>query len=231
MNRLSILTISLAFITISLSAQTPGILLYPDAIPYSLKAPTNLYLTNQDTEMVKTFFLQPGHPQPEKIMKVDEGYYHGYRLYYINTEGDNREHWIQVVTINTGECIDWLEKHNLESLWLPFQGIKELTGKFNHTEEDYASVFYQYKHLACRLYRLTEDKHGTDVNELSLILEKYTEKIDAETNQMLASGEDGLLMRPVNANENEWSQWIQCFEEIEVVGYITLIEYSGILVP
>jgi hypothetical protein len=231
MNRLSILTISLAFITLSLNAQTPAIALYPDAIPYSLKTPSNLYLTNQVTETVKAFFLQPGHPQPDKIMKVDEGYYHGYRLCYAGTGQHSPESWIQVVTINTTECIKWREKHNLESLWLPFQGIKELTGKFNHSEDEYSDVYNQYKHLACRLYRLTEDKYGADVNELSLILEKYSEKIDAETNQMLASGEEGLLMRPVNANENEWSQWIQCFEEIDVVGYITLIEYSGIPVP
>jgi len=229
MKQLLILIISLTFVSTELKAQPEGVGPFADAVAYDLKSPSNLYLTNRDAGAVMAFFTEAGKIQPERIIAVDEGYYHGYRLCYNSESCNDRDlpaQWIQVLTLDTRECLAWFEEYNPDLLMAPFTGLKALSGKQGHPGSEFSKVYDQYKYLACRLYRQSEDHEGGDANELALVIHKYSDKIDLETNQMLASGGDGVMLRPGNNDRNEWDLWIECLEEIDVVGYTTLIEYS-----
>ncbi|MFH1120606.1 MAG: hypothetical protein V1775_12355 [Bacteroidota bacterium] len=229
MKRLLILIIPLIHAATGILAQQTGIEAFADAVPYNLKSPENIYLTNQDAEAVKTFYTQSGRVQPDRIVRVEEGYYHGYRLCYNISNCNGRElpaRWIQVVTVDIPECIEWFEEHNPELLMAPFVGLRELTGKYGSSKTDFFNLYDQYKFLACRLYRQSEDHEGEDTNELALVIHRFTDKISLETSQMLASGGEGVMLKPGNSNQNEWDLWMQCFGELEVIGYSSLIEYS-----
>lgn len=229
MKQLLILIISLTFVSTDLKAQPEGVGPFDDAVPYSLKSPSNIYLTNRDAEAVKAFFTRAGKVQPDRIVPVDEGYYHGYRLCYSTEACTGRDlpaRWIQVVTIDAAECLAWYEKHNPELLMAPFAGLQALSEKSRQDDKGFGRVYDRYKHLACRLYRQSEDHEGMMVNELALVISSYSGKIEMETNMMLASGGEGVMLVPGNSDRNEWELWMQCLEEIELVGYTTLIEYS-----
>lgn len=229
MKQLLILIISLTFVSTDLKAQPEGVGPFDDAVPYSLKSPSNLYLTNRDAEEVKAFFTETGKLQPNRVIAVNEGYSHGYRLCYNNSAcngSDLPARWIQVVTIDVAECLSFFEEHNPELLMAPFQGLKTLSGKQRLGDNEFSKVYDRYKHIACLLYRQSEDHEGMMANELALVIHRYSDKIELETNQMLASDGDGVMLLPGNNARNEWELWIECIEEINVVGYTTLIEYS-----
>ena len=234
MKQLLILIISLTFVSTELKAQPEGVGPFADAVPYSLKSPSNLYLTNRDADEVKAFFTQAGKVQPNRIIAVNEGYSHGYRLCYNNSAcsgSDQPASWIQVVTIDAAECLSFFEEHNPELLMAPFLGLKTLSVKQWPGDNEFSKVYDRYKHIACLLYRQSEDHEGVMANELALVIHKYSDKIDLETSQMLASGGEGVMLRPGNNERNEWDLWIECLEEIDVVGYTTLIEYSDAPIP
>lgn len=231
MKQFSILIILPALLTFTVKAQSARVEPFVDAVPYSLKTPSGLFLTNQDATFVKDFFTAQSSDRPDKIVVIDEGYYHGYRLCYNKT--DSNEHqsaasWIQVLTIDEKECIAWFEKTNPELLMVPFRGMKELACKRKHAKAAFREVYNRYKELSCRLYRQTEDSKGEQANELSLVLEKYADRINRQTDQMIASYSNESLTLPMNDHEYKWSLWLQCLEEIDVIGYITLIEYSEV---
>jgi hypothetical protein len=218
-----------ALLTLTLKAQSARVEPFVDAVPYSLKTPSGLFLTNQDAASVKDFFNSQTSIRPEKIIAVDEGYYHGYRLCYNKAncmDHQSAAAWIQVLTIDEKECIAWFEKKNPELLMVPFLGMKELAGRHKQTKEEFREVYNHYKKLSCRLYRQSEDSKGEEANELSLVLEKYSNRINRQTDQMFASNSNESLTLPMSDNEYSWSLWLQCLEELEVVGYVTLIEYS-----
>ena len=204
---------------------------FADAIPFRINSPTTFFLTNQDAEAVKAFFEQPEFIQPEKIECLSNGYYSGYRLCYNRAACENqkvRSEWIQVYTINTDECIRWYEDNNPDFLMVPFQNIRSITDKRNNKKESFTDIFNQYKHLACQLYRQSKDSDGQDESELSLVLQKYYSKINYQTGQMLVSGDKDVFSQPLSNADYNWNLWMQCLEEIDVVGYTTLIEYSDI---
>lgn len=204
---------------------------FADVVPYRIKSPTSLFLTNQDAEAVKNHFGQPEYIQPEKIECLDEGFYHGYRLCYNQSaciNQDSRSAWIKIYTINTNECIQWYEDMNPEFLMVPFQNIKAISESKNSNKDNFTKVFDRYKYLSCRLYRQSKDSEDETESELSLVLNKYNAKINTQSGQMLVSGDKDVYSHPVSSLEYNWNLWMQCLEEIDVVGYITLIEYSEI---
>lgn len=231
MKNSALLILFIALLSSNSRAQSDKIESFPDALPYSMKTPSNLYLTNHDAESVLAFFRQNNHLVPDGIVTVDEGYSHGYRLCY-NSKGrsasDRTADWIKIYTINTQECLDWFQESNPEFLMIPFNEIKGLAGKAERPKDDFTKVYEHYKHVACRLYRQSETPEGEETDELALVMQKYSSKIDLETGLMLASEGDELMMKPVSRNEYNWNLWMQCLDEMDMVGYITLIEYSQI---
>jgi len=229
MKQTPILILLLALAASFTKAQSERIEPFVDAVPYSISSniKSNFYLTNKDASVVKAFFTSPGQYQPEEVVAVDDGYYHGFRLCYNSPDCAGREtpaRWIQVVTINTRESIGWFEKSNPEFLMIPFLGIKDIVGRDGHSKSDFREVFKQYKHLACRLYQQSDEAVGE--NALSAVLHAYNTRIGLQTDQLLASGNDGVFPRPGSNQADYWDLWIQCLEEIDQAGYITLIEYS-----
>jgi hypothetical protein len=230
MKQLLTLIIILALSASQIKAQPARVEPFADAVPYSMKSSSNIYFTNQEAEVVKAFFENQSDIKPERIIRVDDGYYHGFRLCY--TAGDcpdpeRQSAWIQVMTINTEECIRWFEKNNPEFLMIPFKGMKEAFGRNRQSQIDFENKFSQHKFLACRLYRLSEAPEGKETDELSLVLNKYSERISNQTSQMLASGDMNIYVNPLDNSSYNQNLWIQCIEELELVGYITLIEYHG----
>lgn len=229
MKQFSILIILSALITLTVKAQPVRVEPFVDAVPYSLKTPSGLFLTNKDAATVKDFFNAQTLVRPDNIIAIDEGYYHGYRLCYNKsdcTDHQSEDSWIQVLTIDEKECIAWFEKQNPELLMVPFLGMKELAGRQKQAKAEFREVYKQYKMLSCRLYRQSEDASGEETNELALVLEKYSDRINRQTDQMFASNSNESLTLPMSDYEYSWSLWLQCLEEIDVVGYVTLIEYS-----
>jgi hypothetical protein len=229
MKKLLIPVILLALSAFYSKAQPVRVEPFADAVPYSMKSATNVYFTNQDAGTVKTFFEEQTGIRPEKIITIDEGYYHGFRICYSNiscTDTDKTSSWIQVLTINTGECIEWFEQTNPEFLMIPFQSMKETARRNRQFQNEFNKIYEQYKYLSCRLYRLSEGSDGHESDELSLVLQKYSERVNNQTDQMLASGDNSSYVKPRNAGSDHQNLWIQCLEELTQVGYITLIEYS-----
>jgi hypothetical protein len=229
MTKLLIPIILLALSAFYSKAQPARVEPFADAVPYSMKSASNVYFTNQDAASVKAFFEEQTGVMPEKIIRVDEGYYHGFRICYSNsicTDADKISSWIQVLTINTEECFEWFEQTNPEFLMIPFVGIKETARKNRQLQDDFNKIYDQYKYLACRLYRLSEGSDGQESDELSLVLQKYSERVNNQTDQMLASGDNNSYVKPRNAGSDQQNLWVQCLEELSLVGYITLIEYS-----
>ncbi|MHC1777382.1 MAG: hypothetical protein AB9834_18415 [Lentimicrobium sp.] len=230
MKLLLTLIIILALSAFQTKAQPVRVEPFADAVPYSMKSSSNIYFTNQEAAVVKVFFENQSVIKPEKIIRVDDGYYHGFRICYTDSDcpdGERMSSWVQVMSINTEECIRWFEKHNPEFLMMPFTGMKETFGKNRQSQNAFNKKFNQYKYLACRLYRLSEAPEGEESDELSLVLNKYSERIGNQTGQMLASGDMNIYVNPRDNNSYNQNLWLQCFEELELVGYITLIEYHG----
>lgn len=231
MKQFSILIILSALLTLTVKAQSARVEPFVDAVPYSLKTPSGLFLTNQDASLVKDFFNAQSTVRPDRIIAVDEGYYHGYRIFYNETNCNDHQSaasWIQVLTIDEKECIAWFEKTNPEFLMVPFLGMKELAGNHKQAKAQFGEVYNRYKKLSCRLYRQSEDTKGEEANELALVLDKYADRINQQTDQVFASNSNESLTLPMSDHEYSWSLWLQCLEEIEVVGYSTLIEYSEV---
>ncbi len=231
MKKLLIPIILLALSASIIKAQPLRVEPFTDAVPYSMKSSSNVYFTNQDAETVKVFFETQLSVKPEKVIRIDDGYYHGFRICYDKTDcsdTDKMSLWIQVLTINTEECIKWFDETNPEFLMIPFLGMKETVRKNRKLQEDFKKVYEQYKFLACRLYRLSEGPDGLESDELSLVLQKYTERINNQTGQMLASGDKNAFIRQIDTASSNKALWIQCLEELELVGYVTLIEYSEV---
>ncbi|MBK6965584.1 MAG: hypothetical protein IPH20_17080 [Bacteroidales bacterium] len=230
MKQLLTLIIILALSASQIKAQPARVEPFADAVPYSMKSSSNIYFTNQEAAEVKAFFENQSDLKPERIIRVDDGYYHGFRLCY--TAGDcpgpeRMSSWIQVMTINTEESIRWFEKNNPEFLMIPFQGMKNTFGRNRQSHAEFDEKFNRYKYLACRLYRLSEVSDGNESDELSLVLNKYSERISNQTSQMLASGDMNMYVNPRENNSYNQNLWLQCLEELELVGYITMIEYHG----
>ena len=230
MKHLSILIIVSA-LAINLSkAQSSRIEPFADAVPYNIHNPATLFLTNQDAETVKTFYTGNNMHMPDSILKVDDGYYHGYRLFYRGNETTGQERpvqWIQVVSINTRECIAWYEKTNPDYLMVPFQGMQVNHRTREHSKADFRKVLNHYKHLACRLYPQYSTPGG-NTDELTMVLQAYNSRISLQSDQMLASGNDNGFLMPHKSRQDYWDLWMQCLEELDEAGYITLIEYSDI---
>ncbi|MFH1120607.1 MAG: hypothetical protein V1775_12360 [Bacteroidota bacterium] len=230
MKRLPIFLIFLVISLPSIIAQPAGVDPFYDAVPYSVKKFNRAFLTNQDAATIKSFFEnQPGF-KPERILKIDQGYHHGYRIYYRNADNDPDlpEPWIQIFTVNTPECIVACQKNNPELLDGPFLGLETCSKKHGYPEEDVKELVRQYRHLATRYYRLIEDENAKTISEMNLVFQKYNSKFNNQSGQMLASGGEGLMMKPLSSKEYSWNLWIQCFEEINQIGYSTLIEYSEV---
>jgi len=229
MKKLLIPIILLALSAFYSKAQPARVEPFADAVPYSMKSASNVYFTNQDAGSVKVFFEEQTGTRPVKIIRIEDGYYHGFRICYSDTncsDHDKVSAWIQVLTINTEECIEKFEQTSPEFLMIPFLGMKETARKNRQLQDDFNKIYDQYKYLACRLYRLSEGSDGMESDELSLVLQKYSERVNNQTDQMLASGDNSTFVKPRNASSDHQNLWIQCLEELALVGYTTLIEYS-----
>lgn len=230
MTRLSILIALLVILKTATIAQPSGVDPFSDVVPYSVKYFNKSFLSNQDAATIKTFFENQPGKKPVRIIETEQGYHHGYRIYYSNANGNPSapEPWIQIFTINTAACLVACEKNNPALLESPFLGFRISSGKSGRPEEEVDAVVKQYRHLATKYYRLSEDNNADLVSEMSLVFQKYNSKIKDQTGQMLASTEQGVILKPVNTREYSWNLWLQCFEEINQIGYNTLIEYSEV---
>lgn len=212
---------------LNISAQPEGVDPFYDAVPYSVKKFNTAYLTNQDATTVKIFFENQRAHKPERIIKMDQGYHHGYRIYYQNTENPGGpEKWIQVFTTNVNECAEMLEAKNPELLESPFIGFKTSSLSYGVSESLIDSLIRKYRKIPTMYYRQTYNNQGVVVDELNYVFQKYYAKMRDQSGQMIASVDDGLGMMPVNPKDYSWSLWIQCLDEISQIGYRTLIEYS-----
>lgn len=202
---------------------------FADAVPYSIKTSSNVYFTNRNAETVKSFFENQQGLKPGRIITVDDGFYHGYRICYGSTDCENPENgstWIQVLTIDTEECLAWYRKTNPEFLLIPFQAMKESGKKNKRMQSEFRNTFEKYQHLACRLYRLTEAQDGTERDEMAVVQESYNMKVSNNYDMMLASGDNGSSVINTDPDFNMQQIWDQYLKEIDLIGFTTLIEYN-----
>jgi hypothetical protein len=211
-------------------AQPSGVDPFSDAVPLRTDSNNKLFLTNQDAVAVKAFFENQRNFRPERIIKMDHGFYHGYRIYYTNTSNPETgsEPWIQVFTVNTRECIEAHQRSNSGLLEAPFLGVKKASEKYGYATEDVENLINQYKQIATRYYREFDDEQSNRVNEMNMVFQKYMSKIESQSGQMFATGGKDYITKPVSGKVYTWELWEQCLEEVDQAGYNTMIEYSEV---
>ncbi len=217
---------------IFLNAQPAGIDPFFDAVPLKPGEGNKYFLSNQDASVIRSFFENQTGLKPDRIIRMDHGYHHGFRIYYTKAESDGNsgEDWIQIFTVNTRERLESYQKKKPELLYAPFSGLKNSSAKYGYEEADIQNLINQYNQISTKYYREFDDGQAVLVNEMNLIMQKYLNKLELQSGQMFATGgaADAYITKPISAKEYSWDLWVQCYEEIDQAGYITLIEYSSV---
>ncbi len=231
MRRQSLFLIFILCYAISITyAQPSGVDPFFDAVPLRTDSNNKFFLTNQDASVVKSFFENQRNFKPNRVIKMDHGFYHGYRIYYSNTSDPETgsEPWIQVFTINTRECIETYHRSNSGLLEAPFLGVKKASAKYGYATGDVEDLMHQYEQIATRYYREFNDEKANLVNEMNMVFQKYLSKMESQSGQMFATGGNGYALKPVSSKDYTWELWEQCLEEVDQAGYNTMIEYSEV---
>ncbi len=233
MRRLSLFLVFILFSVYSSYGQPSGVDPFFDAVPLRPDNNNKYFLTNQDASVVKAFFENQRNFKPERIIKMDHGYYHGYRIYYSNTNDSETgaEPWIQIFTINPVECVESHKKYNSGLLDAPFIGVKKASEKYGYAKEDVDDLMNHYSHIVARYYQEFDDEKSNRVSEMNLVFQKYLSKMESQSGQMFATGGNGYALKPVSSKDYTWELWEQCLEEVDQAGYNTMIEYSEVPAP
>lgn len=222
--RKSLLVIMIALFHLPVSSQITAV---PNAVPYSSRPGNCMWLSNMTTEQVKDFYLNEISFKPEQIVPFSDKTSEGCKLFYRH-EGSLgwQKYSIKITTVKIEDCITYYNNHNPDLLMLPFMGLKPLVGSFNHTSADFKKIYKQYQYLSCRLYKESVDKKGNTTNEMAMLLQKYRNALAVSEENLMASGEKVAPVPPEKLLKDNWNYWIGFLEELDTIGYITLIEYS-----
>lgn len=224
MNLRSLIVILISIFHLPLFAQIKAL---PDAVPYSNKPGNNMWLTNMTAEQVKAFYLSEISFKPEQIIPFTDKTSEGCKLSYKH-EGSLgwQKYSIKITTVKIEDCISYYDKTNPDLLMLPFMGLKSIVGTFNHTPADFKKIYKQYQYLSCRLYKESVDKKGNVTNEMAMLLQKYSNALAVSGENLLASGDKSAPVPMEKNNKDNWNYWLEFLQELDTVGYITLVEYS-----
>lgn len=225
MNVRNILIILLSFLfSLNVSAQIQTM---SESVPYSTRPGNTMWLTNLTSEQVRDFYLDKIPFKPEKIVPLNEKTAKGYKLYYKHQGSLGwQKYSISVTTLDIKNCICYYEDTNPDLLMLPFTGLKSMIGSFNHTPADFKKIYKQYQHLACRLYRESIDSKGNVSNEMATLLQKYMTAATVSEENLVASGDMSTPVPQEKIKKDNWNYWLGFLQELDNMGYITLIEYS-----
>lgn len=220
---LIILTLGLCFTTSN--AQIPGVC--ADAVPFSSKPGNCVWLTNMSADQVKKHYTELAI-KPEKVTPVSDKTADGYRLYYCQTGSKGwQKYWIKITTVNTKNSVAFYEDYNPGLLMVPFQGLKDLIGKYGHTQAEFKKVYNKYEHLACRLYKQAIDNQGNLKDEMSVLYERYEDSLSTKTQNLAAADNQvALAMEQKNTEIDSWDHWVRYLDVLDKCGYTTIIEYS-----
>lgn len=222
--RKSLIIIICLFFGLSLSAQIQTM---SESVPYSTKPGNTMWLTNLTAEQVKAFYLDKIPFTPEKIVNLNDKTTEGYKMYYKHQGSLGwQKYSISVSTLKIKDCISFYENTNPDFLMLPFIGLKSSVGTFNHTPGDFKKVYKQYQYLACKLYRESIDQKGNVSNEMAVLLQKYMAAVNASDENLVAAGDGVVPVPQTKTQRDNWNYWLNFLQELNNIGFVTLIEYS-----
>ena len=230
MKKLWLFLMVLACCNSGLLAQRIEIAPYPDAVPLSIDGLGQMYLSNTDAKTLMEHFS--AEFAPFKIIPVQDKYFSGYRLCFstvgCNVESESTD-WIQVLTIDEAAALAWFQKNTPEILALPFENLKKCVGENGHKMLDYKKLVENYRSISTKMYQQTIAPNGTQTDELtaSVMMTELTLKNSPENlYASLSSGGTGQSSKENQLSHavDPWDLWINCFEEIQLKGYTTLIE-------
>jgi len=178
-------------------------------------------------DQVKAFYLSEIPYKPELITELSDKTTEGFKISYKH-EGSLgwQKYSIKVSTIQLNECIAYYEKYNPDLLMLPFNGLREMVGSFGHSQADFKKVYKQYQYLSCKLYKEFIDDKGNSLNEMAMLMQKYNAALNASEEHLMASGDKSIPVPVTKQSKDNWDYWLGFINELDRMGYITLIEYS-----
>lgn len=210
------------------SAQRIELVPYPDAVPYSVNGIGRLFLSNTGAEVLLEHFISEN--KPDKVLEVHEGYFHGYRLCF--TMGDESpeaesQDWIQILTIDADAALSYFEENSPEILSAPFTALK--VPESGLKSDEIRTIAGQYRHLACRMYRRTLDFTGEETDEMSAVIQDCLLRIDTwDSGLYVNAGPGGFRKSGISSKcPDPYNEWLNCFDTIEKLGFVTLIEING----
>ncbi|MDY0103254.1 MAG: hypothetical protein RBS07_09955 [Lentimicrobium sp.] len=222
----------LAYCNSGLMAQRIEIAPYPDAVPISISGLGQMYLSNTDAKTLMEYFS--AEFAPYKIIPVNDKYFSGYRLCFssgsCNIEAESND-WIQILTIDEEAALAWFQKNTPEVLALPFEGIKKCVGENGHKMSDYKQLVENYRNISTKMYQQTIAPNGIQTDELTasvmmteLMIKNCPENLYASLSSG-GTGQSSITNQHSHAID-PWNIWINCFDEIQLKGYTTLIEFN-----
>ncbi len=221
----SLVILALGLFYIGSNAQIPVVC--ANAVPFSNKPGNSVWLTNMNADQVKKYYAELSI-KPEKITPISDKTSDGYRLYYCQPGSKGwQKYWIKITTVNTKNSISFYENYNPELLMVPFQGLKELVGKFGHTQADFRKIYNKYEYLACRLYKQAIDNQGNFKDEMAVLFEKYEDSLRSNYQNLTAANNQVPIVAEEDGKEiDSWDHWVKYLEALDKCGYTTIIEYS-----
>lgn len=232
MNKLLLFLIVLAWCNSGLLAQRIEITPYPDAVSISIDGLSQMYLSNTDAKILMEHFS--AEFAPFKIIPVKDKYFSGYRLCFSTAncepEAESTD-WVQVLTIDEEAALVWFQNNTPEILALPFEGLKKCVGENGHKMSDYNNLVENYRKVSTKMYQQTIAPNGIQTNELTasvmmteFMLKNNPENLYASINSS-GTGQSSKSDQLNNAMD-PWEEWIKCFDEIQLKGYTSLIEFN-----
>ncbi len=197
--------------------------------PYNTKDGNCIWLSKWSAEQVKNYY-QSAKYKPEVVSELKDQTSAGYKLYFKHAGSRGwQKYQVKVSAIKTKDAIDYYKQTNPDLLMVPFIALKEQVGKSGHSIADFKKVYKQYEHLACRLYRQVPDENGVLADEMSLLLKKYSDALAVNDGNLLAMhGNEAVIPKDIRSNteKDTWDYWLQFLQELDTIGYTTIIEYS-----
>jgi hypothetical protein len=232
MKKLWLFLMVLACCNSGLLAQRIEIAPYPDAVPLSIDGLGQMYLSNTDAKTLMEHFS--AEFAPFKIIPVQDKYFSGYRLCFstvgCNVESESTD-WIQVLTIDEAAALAWFQKNTPEILALPFEGLKKCLGENGHKMSDYKKLVENYRGISTKLYQQTIAPNGIQTDELTASVMMTELNLKNSPENLYASLTSGGTGESTAGNQHKqsfdpWIEWVRCFDEIQLKGYTTLIEFN-----
>jgi hypothetical protein len=215
-----------------LFSQRVEIIPYPDAVSLSADGCGKVYLSNTDAKVLMEYFS--AEFSPDKIIPVKDGYFSGYRLCFTSgschPEAESAD-WIQILTIDQDIALAWFKKNFPELLSYPFDGLKSCVGSNGYKMADYKEIVERYRFISCKMYRQTIAPDGSESDEMTAYIQRTVLNIKGKNEAQYVSVSSGGIFlnessNKQNSENNSVNEWIRCFDNIERLGYITLIEFK-----